>query len=130
MRGIPGTPSDELGKPVDSAQLQSMLTDGTNRQRTRQVVAGILGGQVSRLVSLDGYLAHGRAFAWRRRLRETGVRNPGEPLSPIILLGLCSLFGQLLICRITGEVVGWISKSKSVMGSEGRLFRLPVVQLA
>ena len=68
------------------------------------MVAGILGGQVSKLVSLDGYLAHGRAFAWRRRLRETGVGNPGGPLSPIILLGLSSLLGQLLICRLTVHV--------------------------
>ena len=37
-------------------------------------------------------------------MRETGVRNPGGPLSPIILLGLCSLLAQILICRVTRKV--------------------------
>jgi uncharacterized membrane protein YccF (DUF307 family) len=45
MRGIPGPPSDELGKPVDSAQLQSMLTDGTVANERSTWLPGFLEGK-------------------------------------------------------------------------------------
>jgi hypothetical protein len=96
MRGIPGPPSDELGKPVDSAQLQSMLTDGTVANERSTWLPGFLEGK-SRSWFLSMAIWHtAEHLLGGVVLRETGVGNPGGPLSPIILLGLSSLLGQLL----------------------------------
>src|SRR5215469_9799894 len=84
-------PAGELAKPVETQRLKRMLTDGTIANERAQWLPSFLEGKTKGWF-LSMAIWHSRAFAWRRRLRETCVRNP----SGLLIISASRLFHRTL----------------------------------